>query len=115
MSTNSDLLNGLASAAVFIALLCLFAAGLRLPVARAGWRRRGVQGLIVLGAAALTLFANMALYRHDVHFDVTHERAFTPSPEAQRVVRGLTLDVDLIYFYQKQNPTGRLAKRMVEI
>ena len=115
MSSGTDLLNGLASAAVLIALLLLFAAGLRLPVPRAGWRRWGAHGGIVLGAAALTLLANVALYRHDVHFDVTHERAFTPSPEAQRVVRGLTADVDLLYFYQKQHPAGRLAKRLVEI
>lgn len=115
MSPGADLFNGLASMVVLVALFFLFAAGLRLPVARVGWRRRCAQGLVILGSAALTLFANMALYRHDVHFDVTHERAFTPSPEAQRVVRGLTLDVDVIYFYQKQNPTGRLAKRMVEI
>ena len=115
MSPGADLFNGLASAVVLVSLFFLFAAGLRLPVARAGWRRRCARGLVILGSAALTLFANMALYRHDVHFDVTHERAFTPSPQAQRVVRGLTLDVDLIYFYQKQNPMGRLAKRMVEI
>ena len=114
MSSGADLLNGLASAAVLVALLFLFAAGLRLPVARAGWRRCCAHGGIILGAAALTLLANIALYRHDVHFDVTHERAFTPSPEAQRVVRGLTADVDLLYFYQKQHPAGRMAKRMVE-
>jgi hypothetical protein len=115
MSTSADLLNGLASAAVLVALLFLFVAGLRLPVARAGWRRWCSQGLVILGALALTLLANIALYHHDMHFDVTHERAFTPSPEAQRVVQGLTTDVDLLYFYQKQHPAGRLAKRLVEI
>jgi len=115
MSPGTDLRNGLASAAVLVALLFLFVAGLRLPVARAGWRRWCSQGLVTLGAVALTLLTNVALYRHDVHFDVTHERAFTPSPEAQRVVQGLTTDVDLLYFYQKQHPAGRLAKRLVEI
>ena len=115
MSPGADLRNGLASAAVLVALLCLLVAGLRLPVARAGWRRWGSQGLVILGAVALTLLANVALYRHDVHVDVTHERAFTPSPEAQRVVQGLTTDVDLLYFYQKQHPAGRLAKRLVDI
>jgi hypothetical protein len=115
MSTGTGLLNGLASAAILVALLFLFVAGLHLPVARAGWRRWCTQGGVMLGAAALTLLANIALYRHDVHFDVTHERAFTPSPEVQRVVRGLTADVDLVYFYQKEHPAGRLAKRLVEI
>ena len=112
MSPGTDLFNGLASAAVLLALLFLFAAGVRLPVSRSRWRRRCAQGLVVLAAIALTFFANMALYRHDVHFDVTHERAFTPSPEAQRVVRGLTIDVELLYFYQKQNPAGRLARQI---
>ena len=71
MSTGADLLNGLASAAVLVALLFLFVAGLRLPVARAGWWRWCSQGLVILGAVALTLLANVALYRHDVHVDVT--------------------------------------------
>jgi hypothetical protein len=99
---------------VIAALLLLFAGGVRLPVARAGWRRRLARGGLVVVAAALVLLANIALYRHDVHFDVTRSHAFTPSPEAQRLIRSLTTDVELTYFYQKQNPAGRAAKRMVE-
>jgi len=102
-------------ATVMAALVLLFAAGVRLPVARAGWRRRLSRGSVVVAAAALVLAANIALYRHDVHFDVTRSHAFTPSPEAQRVIRGLNTDVELTYFYQKQNPAGRAAKRMVEL
>jgi hypothetical protein len=102
-------------AVVMAALVLLFAAGVRLPVARAGWRRRLARGGVVVAAAALVLAANIALYRHDVHFDVTRSHAFTPSPEAQRVIRGLNTDVELTYFYQKQNPAGRAAKRMVEL
>jgi hypothetical protein len=100
---------------VMAALLVLFAAGVRLPVARAGWRRRLSRAGVVVAAASLVLAANIALYSHDVHFDVTRSHAFTPSPEAQRVIRGLHTDVDLTYFYQKQNPAGRAAKRMVEL
>lgn len=97
------------------ALLVLFAAGSRLPSARAGWRRALSRAGLVAAGAALTLLANVALYRHDAHFDVTRSQAFTPSPEAQRVIAALEEDVDLTYFYQKQNPAGRAAKRMVEI
>jgi len=100
---------------VMLALLVLFAGGVRLPVARAGWRRRLSRGALVVGAAGLVLLANVALYRHDTHFDVTRSHAFTPSPEAERVMGSLSTDVDLTYFYQKQNPAGRAAKRMVEI
>lgn len=112
---SSDVVNLTWFGVVMAALLVLFVAGARLPVARAGWRRRMARAGVVAGAGLLVLLANMALYRHDVHVDVTRSQAFTPSPEAQRVIQGLTTDVELIYFYQKQNPAGRAAKRMVEI
>ena len=115
MNTHADLVNGVWFVAIVGALLVLFAAGVRLPMALAGWRRWLARGLVTLGAVGLTLLANVALYRHDAHFDVTYTQAFTPSPEAQQVVRGLTTDVELLYFYQKQNPAGRAAKRLMEI
>jgi hypothetical protein len=40
-------------------------------------------------AVAMTVLANIALYRHDAQFDLTRERAFTPSAEARRIVQGL--------------------------
>jgi hypothetical protein len=107
--------NTLWFAAVLGALLVLFAAGVRVPSARVGWRRIFARAGLVLAAAASTLLANVALYRHDAHFDVTRSHAFTPSAEAQRVIASLTQDVDLTYFYQKQNPAARAAKRMVEV
>ena len=113
--TRGDAGNLVWFVVVMAALVLLFAAGVRLPVARVGWRRWLARGGVVAGAVALVLVANMALYRHDVHFDVTRSHAFTPSPEAQRVIRSLTTDVELTYFYQKQNPAGRAAKRMVEM
>ncbi|HEY7436729.1 MAG TPA: Gldg family protein [Methylomirabilota bacterium] len=100
---------------VVAALLALFTAGARLPSARAGWRRVVTRVAVVAAAAAVTLLANVALYRHDAHFDITRSRAFTPAPETRRVIDALGEDVDLTYFYQKQNPAGRAAKRMVEI
>lgn len=115
MGPASDLANAAVFATVLAALGVLFAAGVRLPVARAGWRRRFARGGVVAAAVALTGAANVALYRHDVHVDVTRTRAFTPSADAARVIRGLTTDVDLTYFYQKQDPAGRAAKQMVEI
>jgi ABC-type uncharacterized transport system involved in gliding motility auxiliary subunit len=57
----------------------------------------------------------MALYRHDLQFDLTRERAFTPSAEAQEIVRGLNQPVQLTYFYQKQDPAGRGAATIVQL
>ncbi len=115
MSPAADAINVVWFAAVVVALAVLFAAGTRLPLARAGWPRRLARAAVVVAAAALTLGANVALFRHDVHFDVTSEKAFTPSADARRVVEGLTSDVELTYFYQKQDPAGRAAKMMLEI
>jgi hypothetical protein len=111
----SDWMNLAWFGAVIAALLLLFAAGLKLRPGHAGWRRRTSRVVVVAAAVALTVMANAALYRHDVHLDVTYSQAFTPAPDAQRVLHGLASDVELVYFYQAQNPAGRAAKRMVEV
>jgi hypothetical protein len=113
--TDGGGVNAMGFVIVLAALGVLFAAGLRVPIGRTRWGRRATWMLTVLAASAVTIGANVALYRHDVHLDITREQAFTPSPEARRVVEGLSTDVDLTYFYQKQNPAGRVAKAMVEI
>ncbi len=115
VSGGSDFVNTIWFAVVLGALAVLFAAGVRAPVPRAGWRRALARAAVVLVAAGATLGANIALFRHDVHFDVTSEKAFTPSADARRVIEGLTTDVELTYFYQKQSPAGRAAKTTVEI
>ncbi len=94
-------------AGVIAALVLLFALGVRLPIPPAGWRRRLSRSAVVGGAVGITILANMALYRHDSHVDMTRSAAFTPSAEAQRVVRDLKQPLDLAYFYQKQDPAAR--------
>jgi ABC-type uncharacterized transport system len=101
--------------AVVGALAILFAAGLRLPVPAPGPKRWLARGAIVGGAIGATVLANMALYRHDAQLDVTRERAFTPSPEAREIARGLQQPVDVTYFYQKQDPAAVAAKTMLEL
>ena len=100
--------------AALLALVLLFAAGLRAPLgqgrSRVFWRVAGV-----LCALGVTLLANIAVYRNDQHFDLTREQAFTPAPETLQILRELQQDVELVYFYQQQNPAGRAAKQMVEI
>jgi hypothetical protein len=100
---------------VVAALLILFAVGLRFRLPLAGAPRWLYRSVIVGLAVVAVLFANMALFRHDAHLDLTREKAFTPSTESLSMIRGLTQDVELVYFYQKQSPGGRAAKTMVEI
>jgi hypothetical protein len=112
---KTDLVNGAWFVVVLAGLLLLFAAGVRLPASRAGWGRRLARAGVAVGAGAIVLLANVALYRHDVHLDVTRSHAFTPSADARRVIQSLDTDVELTYFFQKQNPAALAAKRMVEI
>jgi hypothetical protein len=97
------------------ALLVLFAAGLRLPIPAIGFARWVARLAIVCAAVAVTVLGNMALYRHDLQYDLTRERAFTPSVEAQSIVRGLNQPVQLTFFYQKQDPAGRGAATIVQL
>ncbi|HKU98944.1 MAG TPA: Gldg family protein [Vineibacter sp.] len=100
---------------IVVALVALFVAGLRLPPTPHGWRRWSGRALTVLAATGVVLAANVALYRNDLHLDLTRERAFTPSPEAARVVATLQQDVELVYFYQKGNPAARHAVVLIEL
>src|SRR5690606_24342588 len=100
---------------VVSALLILFAGGLRVRLPLAG-APRWLYRTVIVGLDVVTvLFVNVALVRHDAHLDLTREKAFTPSTESLSMIRGLTQDVELVYFYQKQSPGGRAAKTMVEI
>ena len=101
-------------AGVIGALILVFLAALTLP-APPGWRRWPMRAGFAAGGAGLVLLANMALYRHDAHLDLTREKAFTPSPETTRVIGGLTQEVGLTYFYQKQDPAARAMRTMVEL
>jgi hypothetical protein len=100
---------------VIVASLVLLAAGLQLPIPAIGLARWLARAAITGAAVTLAIFANMALYRHDLQFDLTREQAFTPSAEAQQIVRGLGQPVQLTYFYQKQDPAGRGAATIVEL
>jgi hypothetical protein len=112
---ESDWLGALWFVATMAALVVLFAAALRVRVYGAGWRRWATRLGLVAGALFATLAANVAVYRHDAHLDVTREQAFTPSREAQDVVRSLQEPVEIVYFYQKDNPAGRAAVTMLEL
>ncbi len=85
----------------------LFAAGLKVPARLAFASRIASATLVAVAAVAVTILANVALFRHDAHLDLTREKAFTPSAEARDVVRRLSERVEVVYFYQKQNQAAR--------
>ncbi len=101
--------------ACVVALVVLFAAALKVRVYGAGWRRWALRAGVIAVALGAVLAANVAVYRHDTHLDFTREQAFTPSREAAEVVRGLQEPVEVVYFYQKENPAGRATATMLDL
>lgn len=85
------------------ALLLLFSLGLRLPLHLRGRSAPFATAGIIVASAGVGLLANIALYRHDVFFDLTETGRFTPPPELQTVAGSLDSDVSLTYFYNGQD------------
>ena len=77
------------------AMLLIFSLGLRLPLYPRGRLARIASPSIVTAALVLALLGNIALYRHDEHFDATVSGRFTPPPELQTIARSLQDDVVL--------------------
>ena len=114
---DPEVSNGLLFGAWLAALVLLFGLGLRLPVqARLSmWPALARSSAIVLAAFAVAVVANVGVYLHDVHFDLTAERRYTPPPQAQAVVAGLTQPMTVTYFYNPADGDALQAKRLLEI
>jgi hypothetical protein len=97
------------------ALLLLFSLGLRLPLHLRGRYAQLGAGGVVVGALALGLLANIALYRHDAHFDLTAAGAYTPPQELATVAGSLDRDVAVTYFYNSQDPDALTAKDVLAV
>jgi hypothetical protein len=69
------------------AMLLIFSLALRLPLHLRGRLARLANPGIVGAALGLALLANIALYRHDAHFDATVSGRFTPPPELETIAR----------------------------
>src|SRR5215475_1167726 len=100
-----------------VAVLVLFAIGLRLPLATglgAVGSRLYAAGCIVAGLGIWVL-ANVALHLNDTHIDVTREKAYTPSATAMAVVDELRSPVSITYFYRSEDPIGQRARNILEV
>src|SRR5689334_22017204 len=100
-----------------VAVLILFAAGARLPLATglgAFGSRFYAAGCILAGVGVWVL-ANVALHLNDTHIDVTREKAYTPSATAMAVVDELKTPVNITYFYRSDDPTGQRARNILEV
>jgi len=108
--------NCLLFAAWSLTLLTLFALAVRLPLRGRGsrWAAWATNALIVCVAVGVVIVANVALYRHDVHFDATREQLNTPSEQLTDMVDQLRSPLSLAYFYNASDPNALATRDMIE-
>jgi hypothetical protein len=97
------------------ALLLIFSLALRLPLHLRPGLARVVTPTVVAASLALAVLANIALYRHDAHFDATVSGRYTPPPELQAIARSLKHDVVLTYFYNSKDDDAYAVKQVLAV
>ncbi|HEX9534296.1 MAG TPA: Gldg family protein [Stellaceae bacterium] len=107
--------DGLYFGAWCAAMLLIFSLGLRLPLHLRGRLARVANPGIVSAALGLALLGNIALYRHDAHFDATVSGRFTPPPELETIANSLQQDVVLTYFYNNKDDNAYAAKQVLAL
>jgi hypothetical protein len=114
---TDDTANSLLFAAWTLALLALFRLALRLPLRGSGSRLSAwlTTALVAAAAIAIVVAANVALFRHDVHFDVSREGRNTPPAQFMTVVSNLHAPLSLTYFYNAGDPNALAAKELITI
>ncbi|NLD67578.1 MAG: GldG family protein [Limnobacter sp.] len=98
------------------AVVVLLAAGWRLPL-QTRWRPAAnllYQTAVLVLALGVAVLANVAIVLHDVHFDLTREKTYTPSANAMQVVSELEQPVALTYFVRGQDPGGQRMRTVLE-
>jgi hypothetical protein len=116
-SVGETLSNGLLFVACMLTLLALFMLAIRLPLRGSGSRLSAfaTNALIASTAVAVVIGANVALYRHDVHFDVSREGRNTPPPQLADVVEQLRTPLSLTYFYNAGDPNAVATRDLIGI
>jgi hypothetical protein len=108
--------NILLFVACALALLALFMLAIRLPLRGGGSRWSAWLGnaSIVVAAVAAVFGANVALYRHDVHFDVSREGRNTPPQQLTDVIAQLRTPLALTYFYNASDANAIAVRDLVQ-
>jgi hypothetical protein len=114
---TADTANSLLFAAWTLSLLALFMLALRLPLRGTGSRLSAwlTTAFVVGLATAIVVAANVALFRHDVHFDVSREARNTPPAQLTTVVANLHAPLSLTYFYNAGDPHALEMKELIAI
>jgi hypothetical protein len=114
-SVDEAIADALYFCAWYAAMLLIFTLGLRLPLYLQGHLAFAAGPGIVAAALTLALLGNIALYRHDAHFDATINERFTPPPELETIARSLQHDVVLTYFYNNKDDNAYAAEQVLAV
>jgi gliding motility-associatede transport system auxiliary component len=100
-----------------LTLLTLFTLAIHAPLRGGGSRASAwvVNALIASAAIAVVIAANIALYRHDVHFDATRQGRNTPPQQLTGVIEHLHASLALTYFYNAADPNALAVRDLIEI
>jgi hypothetical protein len=95
----------------------LFVLAIRMPLRGSGSRASAwaANSFITCAGIAVVIAANVALYRHDMHFDVTREGRNTPPHQLIDVVDRLRTPLSLTYFYNASDPNAIAARDLIMI
>jgi hypothetical protein len=117
MAFAGDVANSFLFAAWAFALLALFMLALRLPLrsSGAGLAAWLTTALVAALAIVIVVAANVALFRHDVHFDVSREGRNTPPAQLTTVISSLSAPLSLTYFYNAGDPNAQETKELISI
>ncbi|MGY4626761.1 Gldg family protein [Bradyrhizobium sp. USDA 4486] len=108
--------NSVLFAACVLALLALFMLAMRLPLRGGGarWSAWLANASVVIAAVVAVISANVALYRHDVHFDVSREGRNTPPQQLTDVIAQLPAPLALTYFYNASDANAIAVRDLVQ-
>jgi hypothetical protein len=114
---GEDIENSLLFISWLLALVTLFMLALRLPLRGRGSRLSAWSSaaLVSGGAIAVVTVANLALYRHDLHFDVSREGRNTPPAQFTGVIKDLRAPLLLTYFYNNSDGNALMARDLIAI
>lgn len=109
--------NGLLFVTWSLTLLTLFVLAIRLPLRGSGSRLSAwvASALIASAAVAVVIAGNVALYRHDVHFDVTREGGNTPPRQLTDAFDHLHAPLSLTYFYNAGDTNALAVRDLITI
>jgi ABC-type uncharacterized transport system len=109
--------NSLLFVAWSLTLLTLFMLAIRVPLRGSGSRFSAwvPSALIASAAIAVVIAGNIALYRHDVHFDVTREGRNTPPKQLTDVIEHLRVPLSLTYFYNAGDANAIAVRELIVI